>query len=121
MLSLIHISGTKDSRARKVLEELQKAGAPEEILYQAHPHVGTDRLPQTVRNIREQIRALGGEVLFRTQLVGIGTKNGAVVSVTAKNAEGERIFDTNHVVLDVYKRQILEAMVPLCSIPFCGT
>lgn len=94
-------TGTKDSRARKVLEELQKAGAPEEILYQSHPHVGTNRLPQTVRNIREQIRALGGEVLFRTQLVGIGTKNGAVVSVTAKNAEGEHVFDTNHVVLAI--------------------
>ena len=55
-------TGTGDVRIRKVLEELVKAGAPEEILYEAKPHVGTDKLPGTVKNIREQIRSLGGEV-----------------------------------------------------------
>ena len=53
-------TGTKDPSARKVLEELVQAGAPEEILYMAKPHVGTDRLPHTVKKIRETICALGG-------------------------------------------------------------
>ena len=44
-------TGTKDPRARKVLEELVQAGAPEEILYMAKPHVGTDRLPHTVKKL----------------------------------------------------------------------
>ena len=62
-------TGTKDPRARKVLEELALAGAPEEILYMAKPHVGTDRLPQTVKNIRETICKLGGEVRFASQML----------------------------------------------------
>lgn len=59
-------TGTGDVRIRKVLEELVKAGAPAEILYEAKPHVGTDKLPDTVKNIREQILSLGGEIYFET-------------------------------------------------------
>ena len=57
-------SRVRDLRGRKVLEEFVKAGAPEDILYKAHPHVGTDLLRDIVKNIREQIIALGGEVLL---------------------------------------------------------
>lgn len=53
-------TGTGDGRIRKVLEELAAAGAPPEILTDAKPHIGTDRLPGVVRNIREQILSLGG-------------------------------------------------------------
>ena len=69
-------TGTGDDRIRKVLEELYKAGAPEEILYEAKPHIGTDRLPGVVRSIREQVIALGGEVRFSTQAVGFVVKDG---------------------------------------------
>lgn len=58
-------------RGRFVLEELVKAGAPETILYDAKPHVGTDRLQDVVRHIREEIIALGGEVRFETRLVDL--------------------------------------------------
>ena len=54
----------KDPRCRKVLEELVEAGAPEEILYDAKPHIGTDLLRGVVKRIREKIIALGGEVHF---------------------------------------------------------
>ena len=54
----------KDSRCDFVLEELVKAGAPEEILYSGKPHVGTDILKEVVKNIREKIIELGGEVRF---------------------------------------------------------
>ena len=43
-------TGTGDGRIRKVLEELVAAGAPEEILYEAKPHIGTDKLPGVVRS-----------------------------------------------------------------------
>ena len=94
-------TGTKDRRARKVLEELHAAGAPAEILYQAHPHVGTDHLPQTVRTIRETIRKLGGTVLFRTRLTGIQRKNGRVTGAVVAGPDGEQVLETNHLILAI--------------------
>ena len=53
-------SGTKDVRSREVLETFYEAGAPEEILYQAKPHIGTDRLSGVVKNLRGEILRRGG-------------------------------------------------------------
>ena len=63
-------SRIKDPRhlGRKVLTEFVKAGAPEEILTEAHPHVGTFRLVTMVMSIRETIEALGGEYRFGTRV-----------------------------------------------------
>ena len=61
-------SRVRDLRGRKVLEEFVQAGAPEDILYKAHPHVGTDLLRDIVKNIRKQIIELGGEVHFDAQV-----------------------------------------------------
>ena len=95
-------TGTKDPRARKVLEELALAGAPEEILYMAKPHVGTDRLPQTVKNIRETICKLGGEVRFASQMSGLLCKENQVIGVRIQPAEGNPyVLETHHVVLAV--------------------
>jgi uncharacterized FAD-dependent dehydrogenase len=60
-------SQIKDPRhlGRKVMQEFVKAGAPPEILYVAHPHIGTFKLVKVVENLREQIIALGGEIRFR--------------------------------------------------------
>ncbi len=59
-------SQIKDPRhlGRKVMQEFVDAGAPPEILYAAHPHIGTFKLVKVVENIRAQIIALGGEVRF---------------------------------------------------------
>jgi uncharacterized FAD-dependent dehydrogenase len=66
-------SQIKDPRflGRKVMEELVKAGAPAEILYEAHPHIGTFKLVKVVESIREQIIALGGEVRFGHKVVDL--------------------------------------------------
>ena len=56
---------------RKVMEEFVKAGAPPEILYEAHPHIGTFKLVRVVESIREQIIALGGEVRFEERVVDL--------------------------------------------------
>ncbi len=63
-------SQIKDPRhlGRKVMGEFVKAGAPEEILYVAHPHIGTFKLVKVVENLREQIIALGGEVRFQQRV-----------------------------------------------------
>ncbi len=63
-------SQIKDPRhlGRKVMGEFVQAGAPEEILYVAHPHIGTFKLVKVVENLREQIIALGGEVRFQQRV-----------------------------------------------------
>ena len=74
-------TGIKDPRCRLVLKELYAHGAPEEILYLARPHVGTDRLPQVVKSIRREIEALGGQVLFSSRLTDIETRGGELCAV----------------------------------------
>ena len=66
-------SQIKDPRflGRKVMDEFVKAGAPAEILYEAHPHIGTFKLVKVVENMREQIIALGGEVRFEQRVVDV--------------------------------------------------
>ncbi len=66
-------SQIKDPRhlGRKVMEEFVKAGAPPEILYEAHPHIGTFKLVKVVENIREQIIALGGEIRFEQRVTDV--------------------------------------------------
>ena len=95
-------TGTKDPRIRKVLEEFAAAGAPEEILYLAKPHIGTDLLPGVVRNIRETILSLGGEILFDAKMTRLLTKDGRVAGVEFRRRGGspERL-ETGSAVLAV--------------------
>ena len=71
-------TGTHDKRGRQVLHDLVQAGAPDEILWQAKPHIGTDRLPDAVKGLREMILAHGGEVRFRTRLTDVSLSGGAL-------------------------------------------
>jgi uncharacterized protein len=77
----------KDSRCDYILEELVKAGAPSEIIYSGKPHIGTDVLKVVVKNIREEIISLGGEVRFNTKLSKINVKNKEVYSIIANGYE----------------------------------
>ncbi len=72
-------SQIKDPRflGRKVMDEFVKAGAPSEILYEAHPHIGTFKLVKVVENLRAQIIALGGEVRFEQRVVDVHLQPGA--------------------------------------------
>ncbi len=74
-------TGIKDARIRKVLEEFVAAGAPKEILYKQKPHIGTDVLRLVVKNIREEIKRLGGEVRFNTLVEDLRVENGRVSGV----------------------------------------
>lgn len=117
-------TGTKDTRARKVLLELVKAGAPDEILYHAKPHVGTDRLPQAVKGIRQQIIALGGAFRFETKLTGIKTVNGAVSAAVVRRGARTEEIETGHIVLAVGHSardtftMLSEMGVPMAQKPF---
>lgn len=94
-------TGTGDGRIRKVLEELAAAGAPAEILTNAKPHIGTDRLPGVVRNIREQILALGGQVRFSTRLENFMVKDGHLTGLRIKGPAGEEALPCRKAVLAV--------------------
>lgn len=79
-------TGTKSPHIRHVLEVFVQAGAPDEILWQAKPHIGTDKLPAVVKSIRERIISAGGEVRFLTRLVDIELAGGAVRSVVLEDS-----------------------------------
>lgn len=94
-------SGIKDPRCRAVLAELHHAGAPESILWQAKPHVGTDHLKAVVKNLREQIIALGGDVRFETKLTGLVIDGDAVAGATLAGPDGTYALETDRVILAV--------------------
>jgi len=77
-------SQIKDPRhlGRKVMHEFVKAGAPAEILYVAHPHIGTFKLVKVVENMREQIIAMGGEIRFEQRVTDVHIEGGALRGLT---------------------------------------
>ncbi|MEK6700991.1 MAG: NAD(P)/FAD-dependent oxidoreductase [Planctomycetota bacterium] len=97
-------SQIKDPRhlGRKVLTEFVKAGAPPEILIEAHPHIGTFRLVKMVENMRATIESLGGEYRFESRVTDleIETKGESRQIRAVILASGERIA-TDHVVLAI--------------------
>ncbi len=94
-------TGTGDGRIRKVLEELAAAGAPEAILTDAKPHIGTDRLPGVVENIRSQILRLGGQVRFSTKLTGFRREAGQLTGLWVEAAGRGELIETRHAILAV--------------------
>jgi uncharacterized FAD-dependent dehydrogenase len=81
---------------RKVLEEFVKAGAPEEILYVAKPHIGTFRLVSMVEKMRAEIEALGGEIRFEQQVTDLHIEDGQLRGLVL--AGGEQLA-AEHAVL----------------------
>ena len=95
-------TGISDPRCAQALRNLYECGAPEEILYLAKPHIGTDRLPGVVKTLREKIVSLGGEARFETQLVGLEIEDGRVAAAILETADGERqTLPTDSVVLAI--------------------
>lgn len=74
----------KDGRHMEVLETFVKFGAKPEITYVNKPHIGTDILYDIVKNMRQEIIRLGGQVKFNTKLTDIHTENGKINSITVK-------------------------------------
>lgn len=93
-------SQIKDTKhySRKVLQEFVKAGAPEEILYVSHPHIGTFRLVGMVEDMRNTIISLGGEIRFESRVTDIAIEHQQVQGVTLHTGE---FIATQHLVLAV--------------------
>lgn len=75
----------KDYRCGIVVDEFIKNGAPEEIAYVGKPHIGTDILKKVVKNIREKIISLGGEILFKSKLQDLVIKDGKLQAVVVND------------------------------------
>jgi uncharacterized protein len=97
----------KDKRCDYVLEEFVKSGAPPEIIYSGKPHIGTDILIDVVRNIRNEIIKLGGEVRFNSKVTDVMSKSGKVTGVRVNNEYDipcdVAIFAIGHSSRDTYE------------------
>ncbi len=113
-------TGIKNPKCRTVLEILSQKGAGERILIDAKPHIGTDILVGVVKNIREEITSLGGEVLFDTRLDNIVISNGKLTEITSGNKSykcDNMVLATGHSARDTY-RMLLENGVQMVQKPF---
>ena len=102
----LYTRSKKRGNVEKILRVFCQHGAVTDILIDAHPHIGTDRLPRIIENIREQIRKSGGEVHFQTRVDSLILEADEVKGVschTGQNYYGPVILATGHSARDVYR------------------
>lgn len=114
----LYTRSTKRGDVKRILQLFVHFGAKENILFEAHPHIGTNKLPHIIERIRQQIIDCGGEVFFNTKMadilierdevIGIKTQDGNTISCKAL------ILATGHSARDIYelldrKKIIIEA------------
>ena len=92
-------TGTKDERHGFILEDFVRFGASGDILLDAKPHVGTDRLYIVLQNLRREIIDRGGEVRFSHTLTDIDMDGGSVRALRVSSPEGDYVLPARHVVL----------------------
>jgi uncharacterized FAD-dependent dehydrogenase len=103
----LYTRSTKRGDVRSILETLVQFGASDEILADAHPHIGTNKLPGIIESIRERIRAMGGEVHFDTRMTDVSHNGEEVLSITLSSGEllkaDAYILATGHSARDVFE------------------
>jgi uncharacterized FAD-dependent dehydrogenase len=91
----------------RILKLLVAFGATPDILVEAHPHIGTNKLPQIIQDIREKIIEMGGKVLFETRVMDILVKNNEVQGVVTQNGNtivaNKIILATGHSARDIFE------------------
>jgi uncharacterized FAD-dependent dehydrogenase len=96
-----------DPRSKYIFTELIKAGAPKEIAVSATPHIGTDKLRGVIKNIRQEIIKLGGEIRFAACLTDLEIKNNKLEAIILNNKEKIPVDDLllaiGHSARDTYK------------------
>lgn len=102
----LYTRSKKRGSVQRVLEILVNHGAVEDILIEAHPHIGTNKLPQVVQHLRESILNFGGEIHFDTRMDDLVLKNGEVTAIKTQAGdliEGKAlILATGHSARDVF-------------------
>lgn len=102
----LYTRSKKRGSVEKILNVFCQHGASPTILSDAHPHIGTDKLPRVIENMRNTILACGGEVYFQTRMESIlieGQKVKGIETNTGKTFLGPVILATGHSARDVYR------------------
>jgi len=117
-------TGTKDLRHRFILERLVECGAPEDILIDAKPHVGTDYLHTVLRSLRRKLTALGADIRFETRLTDLRIENGVLTGIKAASPSGTVLIPCRALILcpghsarDTFE-MLLARGVPMEAKPF---
>ncbi len=103
----LYSRSNKRGNIRRILEVFHQHGAQDEILYEAHPHIGTDVLAGVIERMRGTIESCGGKVLFGTKVVDILVKNSEVYGVSLADGSVLKtdclVLATGHSARDIYK------------------
>lgn len=107
----LYTRSKKRGNIEKILNVFCQHGASTSILSDAHPHIGTDKLPRVIENMRNTIISCGGEVHFQTKMTGLIVRDDTVVGVEAielttgkqKTFSGPVILATGHSARDIYR------------------
>jgi uncharacterized FAD-dependent dehydrogenase len=103
----LYTRSTKRGNVKRILEIMVAHGAKEDILFDAHPHIGTNKLPLLIQEIRETILRCGGEIRFETHVSDIHLSDSSVSSV--ETSQGEKltaegyILATGHSARDIFE------------------
>lgn len=102
----LYTRSLKRGDVRRIFENLVYHGATDQILVDAHPHIGTNKLPKVVQNIRETILKYGGEVHFETRVTNFSIKNNKIRAIQLQNGNelpAEKvILATGHSARDIF-------------------
>lgn len=103
----LYTRSNKRGSINRILHLFVQFGADEQILYQNHPHIGTNKLPQIITAMREQIIAAGGDVLFEHKLIDFKIENGKIISITTANGNAFKpqavLLATGHSARDIFE------------------
>ncbi len=103
----LYTRSKKRGDVTRILELFVAYGASPDILVEAHPHIGTNKLPQIIQDIREKIIEMGGQVLFDTRLTDIIIKNNEVQGIVTHNGDtilaNKIILATGHSARDIFE------------------
>ena len=103
----LYTRSKKRGDVTRILELLVAFGASADILIEAHPHIGTNKLPQIIQDIREKIIEMGGKVLFETRLTDILIKNSEVQGIVTQSGDtilsSKIILATGHSARDIFE------------------
>ena len=103
----LYTRSKKRGDVTRILELFVAYGASHDILVDAHPHIGTNKLPQIIQDMREKIIEMGGKVLFETRLTDIIIKNNEVQGIVTKNGDtilaNKIILATGHSARDIFE------------------
>lgn len=102
----LYTRSLKRGDVRRIFENLVFHGATDQILVDAHPHIGTNKLPKVVQNIRETILKFGGEIHFQTRVTDFTIKNNKIIAIHLQNGEDisvqRVILATGHSARDIF-------------------